>query len=140
MDPIKVNRALVLVPDDARNEQVVNRGFWRKVRKFAGRVPFMEEAVSAYYCAIDPATPKRVRMIILAALAYFVMPVDLIPDFIAGFGFSDDASVLMAVIGTIRSYITDTHTERARKALLQDKGPESVSGTKPRADLTAGAE
>ncbi|MEL7029106.1 MAG: YkvA family protein, partial [Pseudomonadota bacterium] len=66
-----------------RNSETVERGFWPKLRRLAGRIPFADDLATAYYCAVDPATPTRVRGVLLAALAYFVMPADLIPDFIA---------------------------------------------------------
>src|SRR5581483_6505437 len=99
-----------------RAERVRSR-FWATFRKAARAIPFSEELVAAYYCAFDPATPTRVRATLLAALAYFVLPFDAIPDFIAGLGFTDDATVLLAAIGMVRAYITPAHREAARRAL-----------------------
>jgi len=87
----------------ARNEETVREGFWKKMARFAGRVPFAEEAAAAWFCTRDPVTPIRVKAMLLAALAYFVTPVDFIPDWIAAFGFTDDATVLMAAIGLVSS-------------------------------------
>src|SRR3546814_7110156 len=81
-----------------RNESMVQRGFWAKLKRSVGRVPFLAYAVSAYYCAFDPKTPRPVKAMLLAALAYFVVPSDMIPDFIAGLGFTDDATVLFATV------------------------------------------
>src|SRR5690606_8335716 len=67
----------------ARNEKTVDEGFWKKMVRVAGKIPFAEEAAAAWYCARDPETPMRVRATLLAALAYFVMPVDFIPDIVA---------------------------------------------------------
>src|SRR5690242_17213650 len=53
-------------------ERIVTRDFWTALKQFAGRLPFVEDLVAAYYCALDPATPMRVRGILLAALAYFI--------------------------------------------------------------------
>jgi len=100
-----------------RNERSVKRGFWAKLLKFAGHIPFSEELASAYFCAMDPATPTRVRATLLAALAYFVAPIDAIPDFLAGIGFTDDAAVLAAVIALVAQHITAMHREKARAAL-----------------------
>ncbi|HAH66781.1 MAG TPA: hypothetical protein DCL72_15215, partial [Rhizobiales bacterium] len=74
----------------AERERQIRRDFWAKLKRFAGRVPFVDDLVAAYYCALDPATPMRVRGMLLAALAYFILPFDLIPDMIAGLGFADD--------------------------------------------------
>jgi uncharacterized membrane protein YkvA (DUF1232 family) len=94
----------ILDPDDGQQDRV-RRGFWKTVAKAAGRIPFMEDVVAAYYCAMDPATPARVRATLMAALAYFVLPLDVIPDFIIGVGFGDDATVLMAAIAMLGAHI-----------------------------------
>ncbi len=103
----------------ARNESYVRERFWVKLRRFIGRIPFSEELVACYYCAMDRQTPVRVRAVLLAALAYFILPTDLIPDFIAGFGFTDDATVLATAIGIVGSHIKERHREQARAALLK---------------------
>ncbi len=101
----------------ARNEKQVRFSFWKKMLKVGGRIPFAEEAASAYFCAIDRQTPVRVRATLLAALAYFVMPADLVPDFIAVLGFSDDATVLLTALGIVQSHIKPRHNQEARRAL-----------------------
>ncbi len=109
----------------ARNERMVERGFWKKLLKVAGRIPFAEDAAAAYFCAVDPATPSRVRGILLAALAYFVIPTDVIPDFIAGIGFTDDAAVLAMAISLVSGQIRPEHRRRARAALHLPPLPDS---------------
>lgn len=102
----------------ARNERTVREGFWRKLRRLAGRVPFATDLVAAYYCALDPATPLRARAILLGAVAYFVMPVDVVPDAIAVLGFTDDAAVIAAAITVAGAHIQPKHRDEARRALL----------------------
>ena len=106
-----------------RNRGRVRRSFWSKLRRAAGRIPFAEDAVAMYYCAGDPATPLRVRATLFAALAYFVVPTDVIPDFIAGLGFTDDASVIAAALALVASHVTELHRARARRALAADAAP-----------------
>lgn len=114
----------VTLPSTAQSdEKRVRRGFWSKIRRVAGRAGFAREAVAAYYCALDPATPTRVRVLLLSALAYFIMPADAIPDFLAGIGFTDDAAVLIAAWRAVAPQIQDRHRDRADEALLRlDKG------------------
>ena len=107
----------------AKPERTVRHGFWRKIRSALGRVPFAEEAVAAYYCATDPATPARVKAILLAALAYFVVPTDMIPDFVLGLGYSDDATVLLTAVAVVGHHITPAHLARARAWLDTQAGP-----------------
>lgn len=121
----KVEIDEILMPGDPaqqrHDEKRVRTGFWQKIRKNAGRIPFSEDVVTAYYCALDPKTPTRVRGILLAALAYFIMPIDTIPDFLAGLGLTDDLSVLTVAISTIQMHIRDEHRAAARRQLeLED--------------------
>ena len=103
----------------AANEKRVRGGFWPKLRRVAGRLPFAHDLVAAWYCAIDPATPFRVRAVLFGALAYFVMPVDAIPDVLAVVGFTDDASVLLAALTVVGAHITPKHREKAADALSE---------------------
>lgn len=102
-----------------RNAQTAREGLWRKLRRFAGHIPFAEDAVAAYYCGFDPQTPLSARAALLAAVAYFVVPLDLIPDAILGFGFTDDATALATAIAIAGAYVRPEHREAARRALLK---------------------
>jgi uncharacterized membrane protein YkvA (DUF1232 family) len=93
------------------------RRFLGKLRRFLARIPFAEDLVAAYYCAIDRNTPAYVRGVLLGAIAYFVLPADMIPDFLAGLGFTDDASVLAAALAAVGSHIQPYHRSRARSNL-----------------------
>ncbi|MDP6872151.1 MAG: YkvA family protein [Alphaproteobacteria bacterium] len=95
----------------------VRQDFWPKIRRVLGRVPFASELIAAYYCAIDPATPAHVKAILLGALAYFIVPVDMVPDFIVLLGFTDDAAVLFMAVNRVRRHIRPEHRERARDYL-----------------------
>jgi uncharacterized membrane protein YkvA (DUF1232 family) len=115
-----------------QNEKRVRGGFWKTFAKAADKIPFLEDLVASYYCALDPDTPNRVRAVLFAALAYFVLPLDSIPDFLIGFGFTDDMAVLAAVIASIRGNIQPRHTELARTKLadlaaMKEKGDDAAA-------------
>ena len=99
------------------DESEVREKFWRTAKKAARQIPYMEEVVAAYYCAMDKNTPLRAKGILLAALGYFVLPVDVIPDFVFGLGFTDDMAVLAGVVRLMAAYIKPEHREAARAAL-----------------------
>ena len=105
----------------ADDERYVRQGFWDKIRSTASKIPFAEDAVAAYYCAMDRSTPTYVKAMLLGALAYFIMPTDVIPDFIAGLGFTDDASVFAATLAAIGRHLQPEHRDKAR-ALLNKPG------------------
>ena len=108
-------------PDLAPVEEIATEGFrqklWRTARRSAKQVPFLDEVLSAYYCAKDGATPLRTKAVIGGALAYFVLPADMIPDFVLGFGFTDDLAVLTAAVAAVSGHIKAEHREAAKKAL-----------------------
>ena len=119
MSDVKYGEILGPEAEATRSERVKRR-FWSTFRKAARQIPFAEDLAAAYYCALDPSTPGSVRATLLGALAYFVLPFDIIPDFIAGLGFTDDATVLLAAIGMVRAHITPVHREAARRVLAEE--------------------
>ena len=77
-----------------RDRRRTRKGFMPKLLRVAGRVPFADDLAAAYYAAVDPLTPRKAKAVLFAALGYFVLPTDWVPDFVVGFGFADDATVL----------------------------------------------
>jgi uncharacterized membrane protein YkvA (DUF1232 family) len=61
---------------------------------------------------------------LLGALGYFVMPVDIIPDFFAVIGYSDDVAVLTLAFSMIRGHIRQEHYDAADRALQNE--PEAM--------------
>lgn len=103
----------------AAHEARVRRGFWQKARSTLGKVPFTEDAVAAFYCATDSATPLPIRVTLFGALAYFILPIDAVPDILLGLGFTDDAAILVAAFTAARMHITEAHRAKAREWLLK---------------------
>lgn len=107
-----------LEADKLKQDQAkVERDFWQKLKVTARKIPFIDDLTAVYYCAIDPATPLQVKVILFGALAYFVVPFDLVPDFMALIGFADDAAVLYAAIRAVLPNIKPEHRQRAKAAL-----------------------
>lgn len=118
LDPKKA-----LVPTVVKaNEARVTRGFWPKIQRTAARIPFADQALAAWYAARDPQTPLPAKGMIFAALAYFVMPVDAIPDLFAGIGYTDDAAVIAALIATLGANIKRRHRDQAEEAVERLRG------------------
>lgn len=100
-----------------RHARIVDQGFWTKLLKLAGRIPFAEDLAAAYFCVIDPATPGRVRGVLLAALAWFVLPATVMPEFVAVLGFTNEIAVSAIATRMIRKHLKERHYVRARAAL-----------------------
>jgi uncharacterized membrane protein YkvA (DUF1232 family) len=90
--------------------------FWDKLAKFAfaaGR-EVIELALQLYYAMQAPNTPSWAKAVIIAALGYFISPIDAIPDVMPVVGYADDLGVLTAALATVTSYITDDIKQKAQ--------------------------
>ena len=97
---------------------VIDESVLKKVLIAAGRA-IAKPALEGYELIVDNSTPKQVKMSIIGALTYLIVPVDLIPDFIPAAGFSDDLIALTAVISLWQQYITPEIKTRAQLKLDQ---------------------
>lgn len=122
MNDIKFGEILLPGDEDTqgKREKTVRQKFWPAFRKAVRHIPFARDLVAAFYCALDPETPLRVRGILLAALAYFIMPFDVIPDFFAVIGYTDDVAVLAAAFAMVSGNIRPQHYEAADRALADE--------------------
>jgi uncharacterized membrane protein YkvA (DUF1232 family) len=102
-----------------RDDQRFGTDFFGLLKRVAKRIPFAEDLLAAFVCARDPATPRRVKLTLLAALGYFVLPIDSLPDVMPLLGFTDDAAVVAAALAAVAGSITPEHREKAR-AILAD--------------------
>ncbi|AOO79817.1 YkvA family protein [Bosea vaviloviae] len=102
-----------------RDEARFGSEFLGRLKRVAKRVPFAEDLLAAWICTRDPATPRRVRLTLLAALGYFVLPLDAIPDILPFIGFTDDAAVIAAAIAAVAGSITPEHREKAKRTLAE---------------------
>ena len=95
---------------------VIDEGILKKVLLSAGRA-IAKPALEGFELLIDKATPPQVRISIIGALTYLILPVDLIPDFIPATGFSDDLVALTAIISLWQHHITPEIQYRANSRL-----------------------
>ena len=119
--PLDPSRALA--PHTIRlNARLVERRFLPKLRRLAVHLPFAEDALALFFCAFDRDTPARTKAVLFAALAYFVLPLDFIPDVLPGLGFTDDAAVIAAALAMAGRAIQPRHRELARAKLNEFAG------------------
>lgn len=115
LDPAKA-----LVPATVRvNEEKVQEGFLPKIRKVAAKIPFAADALSVWWCARDPETPAAAKGMMLAGLAYFVLPTDALPDLLPVIGFTDDAAVIAALVAILGKTLKPRHKEAAQAFLTR---------------------
>ncbi|MEI8250436.1 MAG: DUF1232 domain-containing protein [Synechococcus sp. ELA057] len=94
----------------------LDQGLLLRLLRRVGRT-LARPALECLELLIDGSTPYQVRLTMLAALAYLLLPLDLIPDFIPAAGFSDDLVALTALLGLCSRHLTPAIRERARRRL-----------------------
>ena len=102
-------------------ENYSEESFWDKITgvvKKAG-AELIYKALQLYYATQNPACPVAVKGTIFAALGYFILPLDLIPDVIPFVGFSDDLLAIGAAIGMAHMYIDDEVLRKAKNKMRE---------------------
>jgi len=95
------------------------QSFLRKLKKF-GKTAGVQVAYSAlllFHLMKEPTVPVKAKVTIAAALGYFILPTDAIPDLLPLVGFSDDLGVLIFALSQISGNITPAVQEKAKKQL-----------------------
>jgi uncharacterized membrane protein YkvA (DUF1232 family) len=94
----------------------VDEGALRRLLRRAGRT-LARPALECLELLLDAKTPPQVRITMVAALTYLLVPMDLIPDFIPAAGFSDDLVALTALLGLCTTHMTEEIRIRAQRKL-----------------------
>ena len=91
--------------------------FWDKIKSVAVKAGYelINKALQLYYAMQSPSMPAKDKAIVIAVLGYFILPVDVVPDFIPGLGFADDLAALAWALKTISSNITPEVKEKAQQ-------------------------
>ena len=99
---------------------------WNKLKKVARKAgrKAVYYVLVLYYVSRDSAVPTSMKLKILGALGYFILPLDFIPDAILGLGFTDDLAALAWALFSIRKYITPEIKQKARERMREWFGPE----------------
>ncbi|MBB1125604.1 DUF1232 domain-containing protein [Thiospirillum jenense] len=105
--------------DTQANSTYSDDSLWSKLGIYARQAGYtvIEKVLWLYYAADNPNVPAKAKAAIYAALAYFISPIDVVPDVIPVVGYSDDLSVLAAAVVAVSFYINDEVKQRARDTL-----------------------
>lgn len=94
-----------------KSQHYSENDFFEKVKKHGMKIGLktLHGAMTLFYTLKDPELPKKDRLIIIGALGYLILPVDLIPDFIPVVGFADDAAVIISALSRVASSVKEDH-------------------------------
>ena len=87
----------VPIPKSYDRERV-EQNFWPKFKRLAGQVPGIADLLALYYYMNSDVAPAKHKVSVIATLAYFIMPMDLIPDFLGVLGYTDDVALAVGLI------------------------------------------
>ena len=95
------------------------QAFWDKLKKIASKAgaKVVYYALVLFYTLVDPKTPVKYKAIIAGALGYFILPFDLLPDFLPFAGLADDWAALIAAVSYVFTSITQENKDKAREKL-----------------------
>ena len=103
--------------------------FWGKIKGFArtaGRA-LIEHSLILFHTLKDADTPAWAKGAIVSALAYFISPLDLIPDFFPVIGYTDDFAAILAAISAVAMHVKPVHRKKAADTVARIFGPEERS-------------
>ena len=89
-----------------------------KLALSAGK-PVIEKALQLFYATQSPDTPAWAKRVIYGALAYLILPIDTIPDYLPVVGFTDDLGVITAALTTVASYISPEIKAKSKAKMAQ---------------------
>ena len=95
--------------------------FWQKLstNAFKAGKDVVEKALTLYYASRSDNFPTWAKTTVYSSLAYFILPVDLIPDVIPAAGYTDDLIVLLSALSILEIHVTPEHKETAKNKLRQ---------------------
>ncbi|MCL2038948.1 MAG: YkvA family protein [Bacteroidetes bacterium] len=116
---IKTSNINVNAFDKNYSKHYSEDGIWNKIKKHYKSIgkKFIKLVLVLYYTLRDDDTPKWAKAIILGALGYFILPLDIIPDFVPVMGFADDLVSITLAISSVILHIKEEHKEKADKML-----------------------
>jgi uncharacterized membrane protein YkvA (DUF1232 family) len=103
-----INKAKDLFGDKSAIEQKLSEA-WEKakgldptLKELMENVELFIEVVRAYIRGEYRLVETKSIVVMIAAILYFINPFDVIPDFLPLIGFTDDAAVLLFVLGKVK--------------------------------------
>ena len=84
--------------DVEEDMEYVEENLWSKLEKSGKKISFARDIVALYNFMKDPLVRWHRKAIVIAALIYFIVPIDTIPDLTPFFGYLDDLGVITALL------------------------------------------
>lgn len=104
-----------------------DNSFLDKLKRYskAAGLKVVYSALLLQYLMKSDTVPLKAKLVLSAALGYFILPIDFIPDFAPLLGFTDDVGVLLLILRQMAVYITPEIREQAREHVRKWFGESS---------------
>ena len=100
-------------------ERVLRRRLWSRLWSRAASLPFAQDVIAAYFCAIDRRTPLAVKLTLLGTLSGFLLPQRLVPKILRSLVLGGDVAMLLGALQSLAAHIRPEHRLRARLVLIR---------------------
>ncbi len=84
--------------ETAEKIKFVEENLWTKLERVGKKISFAKDIVALFYYMRDPQVSWHRKAIVVAALIYFISPIDAIPDIAPLVGYLDDLGVITALL------------------------------------------
>ena len=115
--PVKFDAGQLMTYGDHYSEE----SFWEKIlsiAKKAGR-KLIYAALLLYYSLCSNTVSTVDKALIIGSLGYFILPFDIVPDFIPMVGYVDDLAALIYALKKVYDRITPDIENRARRKVTE---------------------
>jgi uncharacterized membrane protein YkvA (DUF1232 family) len=111
-------KALSLRPEAQYSWAYSESRFWATLKRASRAVGavVLRPALELYFVMTAEQTPLWAKAAAVGALGYLILPVDLVPDWLPGIGWTDDVTVMLGALRTLSSYNTPAVQQKAREA------------------------
>lgn len=102
--------------NDKYSKDYSKTSFLEKIKKNFSKagVSVVYGALLLFYSLSDPGVPPKAKATIIAALGYFISPIDLLPDAIPVMGYGDDLAAIVTALGIISIYLTEETKKKTK--------------------------
>jgi uncharacterized membrane protein YkvA (DUF1232 family) len=117
---------------DADRKQANTSG--EKFREMRAQIGIAIALIKAWVSGDYRQVSNKTIVILVAALLYFVMPLDVVPDFLFGLGLLDDAAVLVYAFSQLQTEIAAFQVWRQQQA--DEQQPDEERPNEEKGDIT----
>ncbi|MEG0473041.1 MAG: DUF1232 domain-containing protein [Solibacillus sp.] len=114
---------------EGQEQHYSDKKFLGKMKGFSGGLGYkaLHAATTLFVALKSPDMPKANKLIMLGALGYFILPLDLVADFLPLAGLTDDTFVILAALAKVYTSITDEMKMEANEWMEDKLGKQSIS-------------